>query len=148
MELTQLETILLIEDNEDHVEHTIDALREGNVVRSIIVQKDGDSAVKYLLRKDAWEDPKKSPRPNLILLDVKLPGKNGFEILEIVKNNPDLKTIPVILLTTTGNKEDIELGARLGANDYIIKPVDFDSFVGKVKGLGKYWALVSNMAGN
>jgi two-component system response regulator len=145
MDVQQLETILLVEDNEDHIEHTVDALREGGLVNQIIVQKDGDSAIDYLTRQGSWEDPKKSPKPCLVLLDVKLPGKNGFEILESIKTNNELKMIPVVLLTTTSNREDIERGALLGANDYIVKPVEFDSFVQKVKGLGRYWALISSL---
>jgi CheY-like chemotaxis protein len=147
MDYKQLETILLIEDNEDHIEHTVDALREGGLVNQIIVIRDGKSALEYMHREGEYSDPKKSPHPCLILLDVKLPKKGGFEVLENLKNDPELKIIPVILLTTTGNKEDIERGARLGANDYIVKPVEFDNFMQKVKGLGKYWALISNLAG-
>jgi CheY-like chemotaxis protein len=143
----QLETILLIEDNEDHIEHTVDALREGGLVNQIFVIRDGQSALDYMYRRGEYADPKKSPRPCLILLDVKLPKKGGFDVLETLKKDPDLMVIPIILLTTTGNKEDIERGARLGANDYIVKPVEFDNFMQKVKGLGKYWALVSNLPG-
>ncbi|MBN2351212.1 MAG: response regulator [Spirochaetales bacterium] len=143
----QLETILLIEDNEDHIEHTVDALREGGLVNQINVIRDGEQALQYMNREGEFKDPKKSPRPCLVLLDVKLPKIGGFEVLERLKTDEDLKVIPVILLTTTGNKEDIERGARLGANDYIVKPVEFDNFMQKVKGLGKYWALISNLTG-
>jgi len=147
LDLKQLETILLIEDNEDHIEHTVDALREGGLVNQIIVVRDGKTALDYMFRQGEYQDPKTSPRPCLILLDVKLPKKGGFEVLEALKTHPELKVIPVILLTTTGNREDIERGAKLGANDYIVKPVEFDNFVHKVKGLGKYWALISNLPG-
>ena len=145
MDYRQLETILLVEDNEDHIEHTMDALHEGGLVNKIIVIKDGKSALDYMYRRGEYQDPKQSPRPCLILLDVKLPKMSGFEILEILKTDSEFKVIPVILLTTTGNKEDIDRGARLGANDYIVKPVEFDNFMHKVKGLGKYWALISNL---
>lgn len=145
MELKQLNTILLIEDNEDHIEHTLDALHEVGLVKDIQVVSDGDLAIQYLYRKGEYADPAKSPRPDLILLDVKLPKVSGFEILKRIKNDPDLKIIPVILLTTTGKKEDIDKGARLGTNDYIIKPVEYETFIQKVKGLGKYWALISNL---
>jgi two-component system response regulator len=148
MDYRQLENILLVEDNEDHIEHTIDALEEGGLVNKIIVIKDGKSALDYMYRQGEYSDPKESPRPCLILLDVKLPKMTGFEILEKLKTDSELKIIPIILLTTTGNKEDIERGARLGANDYIVKPVEFDNFMHKVKGLGKYWALISNLTDN
>jgi CheY-like chemotaxis protein len=145
MEKKRLETILLVEDNEDHIEHTTDALTEGGLVNNISVVKDGKSALDYLFRRGEFADPKKSPRPGIILLDIKLPKLGGFEVLAAVKNDPDLKSIPVILLTTSGNREDIERGVSLHANDYIIKPVEFDIFMQKVKGLGKYWALISDI---
>lgn len=147
MEYKQLETILLVEDNEDHIEHTRDALLEGGMVNSIKVVKDGEAALNYLFRRKEYVDPLVSPRPGLILLDVKLPKLGGFEVLKEVKEDFDLKLIPIVLLTTTGNREDIERGARLGANDYIVKPVEFETFVQKVKGLVKYWALISDLAG-
>jgi CheY-like chemotaxis protein len=141
-----LKTILLIEDNEDHIEHTLDALEEGGLVRKVQVVRDGQEALDYLYRKGRYSDPKESPRPGLILLDVKLPKVGGFEVLQRIKSDPDLKVIPVIVLTTTGNQEDIRRGATLGANDYIVKPVEFDTFVEKVRGLGNYWALISDLA--
>ncbi|MBN2440552.1 MAG: response regulator [Spirochaetales bacterium] len=145
MELIQLNTILLIEDNEDHIEHTLDALHEVGLVKDIKVVQDGEEAIQYLYREGKYSNPLNSPRPDLILLDVKLPKLNGFEILKRIKNDPDLRVIPVILLTTTGKKEDIDKGARLGTNDYIVKPVEYEIFIQKVKGLGKYWALISNL---
>ena len=145
MELRQLNTVLLIEDNEDHIEHTLDALQEVGLVKDIKVVSDGEEAVQYLYRKGKYSNPTQSPRPDLILLDVKLPKISGFEILKRIKSDPDLRIIPVILLTTTGKKEDIDKGARLGTNDYIIKPVEYEIFIQKVKGLGKYWALISNL---
>jgi two-component system response regulator len=145
MELKQLNTILLIEDNEDHIEHTIDALKEVGLVNHVKVVKDGEEAINYLYRTGKYSDPSISPKPDLILLDVKLPKIDGFEILDRIKQDTDLKTIPVILLTTTSNREDIDRGARLGTNDYIIKPVEYEIFIQKVKGLGKYWALISDL---
>ena len=102
MDYRQLENILLVEDNEDHIEHTIDALHEGGLVNKIIVIKDGKSALDDMYRRGEYSDPKKSPRPCIILLDVKLPKMTGFEILETLKTDPELKIIPIILLTTTG----------------------------------------------
>lgn len=146
MDYKQLETILLVEDNEDHIEHTLDALQEGGLVNRIEVVRDGQEGLDYLFRRGKFSDPNKSPRPGLVLLDVKLPKIGGFEVLETIKADKDLRRIPVIILTTTGNREDIDKGAGLGANDYIIKPVEFETFVQKVKGLGKYWALISDLA--
>jgi CheY-like chemotaxis protein len=142
----KLELILLVEDNEDHIEHTVDALNEGGLINCIRVVNDGLAALDYLHQRGEYAAPGAAPRPGLILLDVKLPKHDGFEVLEIVKTDPNLKTIPVIMLTTTGNQEDIERGALLGANDYIVKPIQFDDFIRKVKGIGKYWAMISNLA--
>ncbi|MFC1601714.1 response regulator [Candidatus Sumerlaeota bacterium] len=146
MDFKQLEHILLVEDTEDHIEHTLDALDEGSLVNEVKVVKDGQAALDYVFHRGEFTDLEAAPRPGLILLDVKLPKVSGFQVLEAIKADPDLKIIPVIILTTTGNEEDIERGARLGANDYIIKPVEFETFVQKVKGLGKYWALISDLA--
>ncbi|MBN2736835.1 MAG: response regulator [Spirochaetales bacterium] len=145
MKIKQLDVILLVEDNPDHIELTQDALLEVDLVKTIRVVSDGEEALDYLFRRKKYENPQESPRPDLILLDVKLPKKNGFEILEEIKQSEELKRIPVILLTTTGNKEDIERGALLGTNDYIVKPVEFEVFMQKVKGLGKYWAWISDL---
>lgn len=141
-----LDRILLVEDNEDHIEHTVDALEEGGIINCITVVRDGLSAIQYLKHEGQYEAEDAAPRPGLILLDVKLPKRDGFEVLATIKSDADLKTIPVIMLTTTGNEEDIARGAMLGANDYIVKPVQFDEFIHKVKGLGKYWALISDLA--
>lgn len=146
MDDRQLKTILLVEDNEDHIEHAIDALDEGGLVKDVQVVRDGQAALDYIFRQGEFADPDKSPRPGMVLLDVKLPKIGGFEVLERIKSDPDTKMIPVIMLTTTGNREDIDLGASLGANDYIVKPVEFEIFINKVKGLGDYWALISDLA--
>jgi len=143
---TSLDLILLVEDNEDHIEHTVDALEQGGLINRIQVVRDGLEALDYLYRRNRYAETGAAARPGLILLDVKLPKHDGFAVLEEVKADPELKTIPVIMLTTTGNEEDIERGALLGANDYIVKPVQFDEFIRKVKGLGKYWAFISDLA--
>ncbi len=142
----KLKTILLVEDNEDHIEHALDALDEGGLVKQVKVVRDGQAALDYIHHEGEYADPQTAPRPGLILLDVKLPKIGGFEVLEILKSNDQYKRIPIIMLTTTGNQEDIDRGAELGANDYIIKPVEFDTFLEKGSGLGSYCALISDLA--
>ncbi len=146
MDDRRLDLILLVEDNEDHIEHTVDALEEGGLINRIHVVRDGLAALDYLFHRGEYADEASAPRPGLILLDVKLPKHDGFEVLERIKTDPELRTLPVIMLTTTGNEEDIQRGASLGANDYIVKPVQFAQFISKVKGLGKYWAVISDLA--
>jgi two-component system response regulator len=143
--LKKLDIILLVEDDPDHLELTQDALQEVGTVNRIEVVRDGEAALDYLFRKSRYSNPELSPRPDLILLDVKLPKLNGFDVLTKIKSDEDLRRIPVILLTCTGNREDIDKGARLGTNDYIVKPVEFDTFMEKVKGLGKYWSQISDL---
>ncbi len=143
----KLTTILLVEDNLDHVEHTLDALEEAGVHKCVRVVNDGQSALDYMRREGEYSKEENSPKPGLVLLDVQLPKLGGFEVLEAIKTDPSLKKTPVIMLTTTGNKEDIERGANLGANDYIVKPVEFETFYDKVRALGFYWASISDMTG-
>jgi len=142
----KLDVILLVEDNEDHIEHTVDALEEGGLINRIEIVRDGLAALDYLFHRGQYADESLAPRPGLVLLDVKLPKHDGFDVLQQIKTDPALKTIPVIMLTTTGNEEDIARGADLGANDYIVKPVQFSHFISKVQGLGKYWAVISDLA--
>jgi two-component system response regulator len=146
MNSKKLETILLVEDNEDHIEHTKDAIIEGGLARRIEVVKDGEAALNYIFRKGIYENPELSPRPSLILLDIKLPKVNGFEILEKIKAHPHFYTIPVILLTSMISSSYIKKGTSLGTNDIILKPVSLDLFVNKLKGLVIYWARISSLA--
>ncbi len=141
----KVDVILLVEDNPDHVDNTIYALRSVGVINSIKVVGDGKEALDYIYNEGEYVDKEKAPRPGLILLDIKLPKVDGFEVLEKLKADPDLKKIPVVILTTLDAPHDIEKGAILGANDYIVKPVKFDDFAKKVKNLGKYWLLVSDI---
>ncbi|MBN1699571.1 MAG: response regulator [Spirochaetales bacterium] len=144
---TKLDTILLVEDNDDHIEHTLDAISEAGLARRIEVVKDGEAALNYMFRTGRYENPEFSPRPSLILLDINLPKVNGFEILRRVKTHPRFYTIPVILLTSMISSSYIERGTSLGTNDIILKPVSVDIFVRKLKGLAVYWARISSLAG-
>ncbi|MDY7032233.1 MAG: response regulator [Thermodesulfobacteriota bacterium] len=135
--------ILLVEDNDDHIELTQRALKENGVLNVIYVVKDGKEALDYLYNRDKYSDKAEAPKPELILLDVKLPKIDGFEVLKQVKNDPDLKPIPIIMLTTSSRDEEIAKGYSEGANSYVTKPVDFNKFVAKIKNLQMYWVLVN-----
>lgn len=137
--------ILLVEDNPDHITLILRALKDNKVINNVYVVEDGQKALDYLYHRNQFQNTKNYTRPNLILLDVKLPKMNGFEVLKQIKSDPNLKYIPVIMLTTSDKDEEIIQGYNAGANSYITKPVDFEEFRKKVKNLDLYWGLVSEL---
>jgi len=137
--------IILIEDNEDHAILIQKALRDNGVVNDIRVLSTGEQALDYLLRRGAYADAATSPRPGLILLDIRLPGIDGFEVLKTIKQDADLKVIPVVMLTASARDNDIAAGYANGANSYVQKPVDFAKFLETVKKLRMYWLLVNEL---
>ncbi len=140
MELKPI-SILLVEDNEDHVELILRALRDEGMIDTINVALDGQEALDYFYNKGAyWEQEKKRyTRPHFILLDIKLPKIDGIEVLKKLKSDPELKEIPVIILTTSENPNDIKNAYLNGANSYISKPVKYDDFKKKLYNLKYYW---------
>ena len=140
----KLDIILLVEDEPDHAELIIKSLKQdGHLLNEINWVENGREALDYLMQSGKY-NKEVAPRPGLVLLDIKLPRKNGFQVLQKIKTEENLKTIPVVMLTTTSVSDDIERALKLGANDYIVKPVRFQDFVEKVKGIGYYWALISD----
>ncbi|MFV1952029.1 MAG: response regulator [Nitrospinota bacterium] len=137
--------ILLVEDNPDHIIFTKEALEENGVVHEIYVVEDGQEALDYLYQKGEYIDKKKSPRPGLILLDIKLPKVDGMEVLRQLKSDPDLKSIPVILLTTSSRDEEIAEGYLCGANSYVTKPVNLDEFIEKIRNIKLYWVITNSL---
>jgi CheY-like chemotaxis protein len=131
--------ILLAEDDEDDYVLISEALKESKIANTIKWVKDGVELMDYLLRQGAYEDPRSSPKPYLILLDLNMPRKDGREALREIKSNPKLRHIPVVVLTTSSMDEDVIASYDLGVNSYIRKPVNFSDFVEAVKTLGKYW---------
>jgi two-component system, response regulator len=131
--------ILLIEDNDLDAELTIRALHEYNLGNRIIRLIDGQEALDYFFSSKS----KENRIPRLILLDIKLPGINGIEVLQSLKCNEYTKTIPVVILTSSTEDKDIQTCYSLGVNSYITKPVEFDSFVITMKNLGMYWLLMN-----
>ena len=134
--------ILLVEDNPDDVELTLHALKKSNIANPIEVVRDGQEALDYLFYKGKYLNSKHS-LPNLILLDLKLPKVNGIEILHKIKSDRKLKLIPVVVLTSSKEENDIMKSYDMGVNSYIRKPVDFDQFVDTVKQIGFYWLLIN-----
>lgn len=131
--------ILMADDDEDDRLLTQDALTESRVVNELHFVEDGVQLLEYLERKGKFADKAVSPRPGLILLDLNMPRMDGREALESIKANPNLKSIPVVILTTSKQEEDMVKGYNLGAASYITKPVTFDGLVELMKTLGKYW---------
>ncbi len=135
--------ILLVEDNPDDVMLTLRALKKGHVINNVIVAEDGAKALDFLFGKGEFEGRNTAEHPRLILLDLKLPKIGGFEVLEAIKNDPILKRVPVVILTSSRQEEDVVRGYDLGANSYIRKPVNFDTFIETVTQIGMYWLLTN-----
>lgn len=132
-------TILMADDDPDDRMLAQDALEESRLANPLHFVEDGVELMDYLYRRGDYADADRSPRPGLILLDLNMPKKNGREALEEIKNDPLLKRIPVVVMTTSEVEEDILRSYDLGANSYITKPVTFDGLVDVLRGLGRYW---------
>jgi len=131
--------ILLVEDSRDDADLTIDALRDGRVRNHITHLEDGVDALAFLRREGRYHD---APRPDLILLDLGLPRKNGKEVLAEIKQSPDLRRIPVVIMTSSDDEKDILAAYNLFVNCYVTKPVDLDQFIGVVKSIEHFWFSV------
>jgi CheY-like chemotaxis protein len=140
--IAELKRILLAEDNANDVELTMSALRENHVVNEVIVVRDGAEALDYLFKRSQHAN-RPGANPALILLDLKMPKVDGIEVLRQVKSDPELKTIPVVVLTSSREEQDLVRTYDLGVNAYVVKPVDFHEFVQAVKLLGGFWAVVN-----
>ena len=135
----QTQTILVVDDSDDDFAATKRAFARAGVGNPIERCADGDAALDYLHRRNGYADPARSPRPGIILLDLNLPATDGREVLRQVKSDPDLKRIPVVVLTTSRAERDIQACYAAGANSYVQKPVDLARFVEAVAKLKQYW---------
>ena len=131
--------ILLVDDDEEDLQMTVDAFRESRLGNDLRMTHDGEELMDYLLRRGEYADPVDSPAPGLILLDLNMPKKDGREALAEIKSDPDLRQIPVIVLTTSKAEEDIFRSYDLGVNSFIMKPVTFSGLVDAMKVLSEYW---------
>jgi len=132
-------TILLVEDNPDHADLIIRSLRDHRVANKIYHVLDGEVALDYLFRRGEHAEAGNSPRPQVILLDLRLPKIDGLEVLKKVKTSEDLRKIPVVILTTSEAERDIAKAYDYHANSYLVKPVDFEMFTQLMHDLGYYW---------
>lgn len=133
--------ILLVEDNPDDVKLTLRAFKKNNITNKMIIAKNGAEALDYLFGKGMYAGSGIKNSPILILLDLNLPKINGLEVLKAIRQNEITKLLPVVILTSSNQEEDVTASYKLGANSYIHKPVDFNEFMEVAKLLGLYWLL-------
>ena len=140
--MTALRHILLAEDNANDVELTLTALKTNRVLNDVAVTRDGAETLDYLWRRNAYAN-REGGNPVLMLLDLKMPKVDGLEVLRQVKSNDQLKSIPIVVLTSSREEQDVVASYDRGVNAYVVKPVDFHDFVNAVKLLGGFWAVVN-----
>jgi CheY-like chemotaxis protein len=140
-------TILLADDDADDRMMAAEALAESRLANDLRFAEDGEELMDYLHRRGRYSDPADAPRPGLILLDLNMPRKDGREALSEIKSDPELRKIPVVVLTTSQAEEDIYRTYDLGVNSFITKPVMFESMVAVMKALGKYWFEIVELPG-
>jgi DNA-binding response OmpR family regulator len=134
--------ILMVEDDPKDVELTLTALDEYKLANEVVVTRDGEEALDYLYCRGNFKT-RSSDNPAVLLLDLKLPKRDGLEVLQEIKSDEKLKMIPVVVLTSSHEEKDVVASYRLGVNAYVVKPVDFHEFVNAVKELGMFWALIN-----
>lgn len=140
--MINLKTILIAEDNPKDVELTLEALSEHNLANHVAVVKDGVEALEYLRCEGKYKGRNKG-LPAVLLLDIKMPRMDGIEVLETIRNDGRLKTLPVVMLTSSLEEPDLKKCYDLGVNAYVVKPVDFKDFLDAVKHLGVFWAMLN-----
>ncbi|MBI5476634.1 MAG: response regulator [Ignavibacteriales bacterium] len=142
--MIDLRTILLVEDNPKDVELTLEALAEHNLANRVTVAKDGVEAMEYL-RCEGKYKLRNPEQPAVILLDIKMPRMDGIEVLQAIRGDGKLKKIPVVMLTSSREGPDLKKCYDLGANAYVVKPVDFENFIEAVKQVGVFWAVINEL---
>lgn len=142
--MTELKRILLAEDNANDLELTLAALDEHRLANEVVTVRDGAQALDYLYRRGAYVN-RANGNPALVLLDLKMPKVDGLEVLRQIKSDPHLKTIPVVMLTSSREEQDLIRSYEYGVNAYVVKPVDFGEFMGAVRQLGGFWGIVNEV---
>ena len=137
-----LKRILLVDDSPRDTELTLDALAQHNLANEVITVREGADALDYLYRRGQFAD-RADGQPAVVLLDLKMPKVDGIEVLRQIKSDPQLKTIPVVMMTSSGEGQDVVDSYQLGVNAYIVKPVESQEFVEAVKQVGSFWAVIN-----
>lgn len=140
--MSAIRTILLAEDSAADAEMAVDALREANLANPIVHVEDGVEAMDYLLRRGAFAE-RAEGLPAVLLLDIKMPRMDGLEVLQQIRSHDKLKTLPVVILSSSREESDLARSWDLGVNAYVVKPVDVDQFFQAVKLLGTFWAVIN-----
>jgi len=143
MDTTEPVEILIVEDSPYDLEMTLRGFRQAHLVNHIQVARDGEEALDFLFCRGAFAGRCAEQRPRVILLDLKLPKVDGLEVLAQVKADPSLRTVPVVMMTSSQEQSDLVRSYELGVNSYIVKPVQFDGFVKAVQDIGLYWMLLN-----
>lgn len=142
--MIEFKTILLVEDNPQDVELTMEALMEHNLANNVVAVSDGVEALEYLRYEGRFKERKKN-NPAVILLDIKMPRMDGIEVLGTIRRDKKLKTIPVVMLTSSREEPDLKKCYDLGVNAYVVKPVNFKDFMDAVKQIGVFWAMLNEL---
>ncbi|HEX8397379.1 MAG TPA: response regulator [Pyrinomonadaceae bacterium] len=142
--VSDVRKILLVEDNANDVELTLAALNEYHLVNDVDVVRDGEEALDYLYKRGKYE-ARETQEPAVVLLDLKLPKVDGLEVLEKIKADDNLKTVPVVMLTSSREEQDLVRSYQLGVNAYVVKPVEFGEFMNALKELGLFWAVINQL---
>ncbi|HEU4777392.1 MAG TPA: response regulator [Telluria sp.] len=137
-----LKPILLVEDNPHDLELTLIALEKSQLANEVIIARDGAEALDYL-RAEGEHAARQAGNPTVVLLDLKLPKVDGLEVLKLIRSTPSLKSIPVVMLTSSKEEQDLVRSYELGVNAYVVKPVDFEEFVRAIADLGIFWAVLN-----
>ncbi len=137
--------ILLVEDNPRDAEMTIRALKKNGLANRLIHLEDGAQAIDFLFRRGEYEDRVNATSPKVVFLDLKLPKVNGLEVLKAIRADEQTHAIPVVMVTSSAEDPDIKAAYNLGANSYVIKPVEFESFMETMRTLGFYWLAVNHL---
>ena len=140
--ITELRRILIAEDNANDLELTLSALEEHHLANEVICVRDGAEAIDYLERRGDYSD-RPAGNPAVVLLDIKMPKVDGLEVLRHIKTDPRFRTIPVVMLTSSREEQDLIRSYELGVNAYVVKPVDFGAFMDAVRQLGGFWGVVN-----
>jgi CheY-like chemotaxis protein len=145
--MTEFKKILIVEDNLEDIELTLEALAELNLANRVVSVNDGVQAMEYLQYEGKYKN-REQENPAIILMDIKMPRMDGIEVLQAIRNDPSLKTIPVVMLTSSREEPDLKKCYELGVNAYVVKPVNIKDFFDAVKQLGIFWALVNELPPN